>query len=107
MGRLIDADMVEDMLRECTNNALKRRDERASGLNLAILQLRNIPTIIEEVSGNKANGGGWISVSSGKLPEAEGDYLVTRANGKVNTGKFVLFTKDNQNIPYDKNDLCI
>ena len=45
MGRLIDADVVEDMLRDYANNAHKRNDkESAVGLNLAVLMLRNVPT---------------------------------------------------------------
>lgn len=41
MGRLIDADVVEDTLR---NYANKVSSESAIGLNLAVLKLRNIPT---------------------------------------------------------------
>ena len=45
MGRLIDADVVEDILKNCVNNAFKRNDHQgAVGLNLAILELRNVPT---------------------------------------------------------------
>ena len=45
MGRLIDADAVEDMLKKCVNNAFKRKDHQSViGLNLAILELRNVPT---------------------------------------------------------------
>lgn len=56
MGRLIDADVVEDTLKKCVNDAYKRRDAQcATGVSLAILQLRNIPTaydvegVVEEV----------------------------------------------------------
>ena len=45
MGRFADLDIVEDMLKDCINNAFERRDfEVVRGLNLAILQLRNVPT---------------------------------------------------------------
>lgn len=42
--RLIDADVVEDTLKKCVSNAYKRRDiQCATGVSLAVLQLRNIP----------------------------------------------------------------
>ena len=57
--RLIDADVVEDTLKKCVSNAYKRRDVQcATGVSLAILQLKNIPTaydidkVIEELESN-------------------------------------------------------
>ena len=67
--RLIDADAVEDTLKKCVSNAYKRRDVQcANGVNLAILQLRNIPTaysvdevikeLEEETNGDQGQFGG-------------------------------------------------
>ena len=57
--RLIDADVVEDTLKKCVSNAYKRRDVQcATGVSLAILQLKNIPTaydidkVVEELESN-------------------------------------------------------
>ena len=57
--RLIDADVVEDTLKKCVSNAYKRRDiQCATGVSLAILQLKNIPTaydidkVVEELESN-------------------------------------------------------
>lgn len=53
--RLIDADVAEDTLKKCVSNTYKRRDiQCATGVSMAILQLRNIPTAysIDEVVEN-------------------------------------------------------
>ena len=60
--RLIDADVVEDTLKKCVSNAYVRRELKCvTGVSLAILQLRNIPTaydidnVVEELETNKQN----------------------------------------------------
>lgn len=111
MGILIDTDTFKEFTEKLISRLKERSKEYNSGVRLhgkpeemlTYEAIEIVNQVAEEFATdtNVGNKDGWIPVSSGKLPEVEGNYLVTRKSGKVNIGMFVFFANGGFFNPYD------